>query len=206
MNNLLNLLFPEKCLFCGFTGSIFCPNCLSLCPRLKESKFYVGDLPVVSCFSYEGIVRKCIKLSKFSSKQFLALKRLTGYGLSLSDSFSSGIVVPIPLSKKRLRERGFNQAEIIAKLFSQKYKLPIDAKILVRSKITSHQYGLSKSQRHKNLCGAFEVRGKVSGMNIILIDDICTTGSTLLEAAKVFKAAGASDVAAFTLCRRIFKV
>jgi len=103
--------------------------------------------------------------------------------------------MPVPLSKKRLKWRGFNQAEIIANILADNFKLEIDAKNLKRIKNTKPQAKLNERERRNNLADCFSWLGdKLNGRNIILVDDVATTGSTLNECAKVLKQAGASEV------------
>jgi ComF family protein len=109
--------------------------------------------------------------------------------------FQNNLIMPVPLSKKRLKWRGFNQAEIIANILADNFKLEIDAKNLKRIKNTKPQAKLNERERRNNLADCFSWLGdKLNGRNIILVDDVATTGSTLNECAKVLKQAGASEV------------
>ncbi len=108
---------------------------------------------------------------------------------------SNTIVISIPLHKKRLRWRGFNQAEIIAVEFCQHFNLDLRSDLLIRKKHTAAQMKLKKKKRLKNLLSAFEYKGNnLKNRPIILIDDVATTGSTLNECAKILKQNGASEV------------
>jgi len=112
---------------------------------------------------------------------------------------------PIPLSEKKLRERGFNQAFLITKFFRRFFKFPI-ADFLIRVKETKPQAELkTKKDRYNNLKKAFKIKKEhletVSGVRVILVDDVITSGSTVREAAKTLKKAGASKVYVFALAR-----
>jgi ComF family protein len=114
------------------------------------------------------------------------------------------LIVPVPLSKARFIERGFNQAELIAKLLAQKTKMPMDTSSLVRLKHTQrHRPGMDKTARQRLVKEAFAVVSseKIKGKTIILIDDVLTSGATASNCAKVLKENGALKVYVLTLAR-----
>ena len=104
------------------------------------------------------------------------------------------LIVPVPLHSRRKRKRGFNQAEIVAKVLSENTEIAMEAGAVKRIKATIPQKDLGDKGRKRNIRGAFTVQKNVKGENIVLIDDIYTTGSTLDEAARVLKKAGAENV------------
>lgn len=112
------------------------------------------------------------------------------------------VFVPIPLSDAKLRKRGYNQAEILATELSKKFNFPAQ-NLLERTKETKTQVGLSNIARKINIKNAFELNTKYSirNTNVFLVDDVVTTGSTLLEAAKILKKAGAQAIFGLTLAR-----
>jgi len=112
------------------------------------------------------------------------------------------IIVPLPLAIWRKRWRGFNQAEILAKIFSEKLEVPLLG-TLKRIRTTKVQKDLNREERIKNILGAFSLRSEVDIKNkkILLVDDVITTGVTLREATKVLKRNGAGDVWCLTLAR-----
>jgi ComF family protein len=112
------------------------------------------------------------------------------------EPFKGGIVIPVPLYRRRERERGFNQAELIASGLDR----PMNSHLLRRRKNTPSQTGLSRNERKRNLAGAFEVRGGVTG-SVIVVDDVYTTGSTMNEIARTLKRAGAERVEVLTVAR-----
>jgi ComF family protein len=110
-------------------------------------------------------------------------------------NFKDNLVVPVPLSKKRLRWRGFNQAELLARKVAGKYRLALDGDSLIRIKHKTAQAKLDEIHRLENIKGCFSWQGgNLNKKNIILIDDVVTTGATLNECAKVLKASGAGEV------------
>ncbi len=116
---------------------------------------------------------------------------------------SRWLMVPIPLFSSKLRKRGYNQAEILAKELSKKFNLPFQ-NILKRARDTKSQFKLSKKDREANIKGAFKMENgewKMKNTSILLVDDVVTTGSTLLEAANILKRNGAKRVIGLTLAR-----
>ena len=232
MENLFNNIFPPKCLFCGKIEAHLCKSCLTKCNTLlggycivcdgktrygaTHKKCYKKGVPVqvISCFQYEGLVRTCIKRSKYNSKLFSAMKNLVRHGLAIvSDEIfqipkiREFIVIPVPSSQKKLTWRGFNQAEILADIFSKKFKVKKDRSILTRVSDTKAQYEIGREKRFENVKGVFRTSklgaAKIKGRKVFLIDDICTTGATLLETSKVLYQAGASQVRCFTLSKKL---
>ena len=112
------------------------------------------------------------------------------------EPFTGDLVIPVPLHSARERARGFNQAELIA----ARLGLRTAGRLLRRRKATPSQTGLTRNQRKRNLAGAFEVRGEVSG-TVIVVDDVYTTGSTMNEIARTLKRAGAERVEVLTVAR-----
>jgi len=110
------------------------------------------------------------------------------------------LIVPVPISWSSLKQRGFNQTELLARQISKNLGIPSDPEVICRIKDTPSQTGLSKEEREKNLLAAFQVRHghKIKGKNILLVDDVYTTGSTSRECTKVLLEAGADRVCVIT--------
>lgn len=110
-------------------------------------------------------------------------------------------IIPIPLHPSRLRERGFNQSQLLAAEISRQYKISLSFKNLIRARATEHQTLLSEKERWTNIYGAFRIKNpaKLAGKNILIIDDLLTTGATASEAALTLKSAGAKTVGILTL-------
>lgn len=227
VNSVLNTVFPTCCISCGKTGADLCMTCLGDSPLTeRESEKWIFPL-----YDYRHPpIKKAVWLLKYRSKKSIAsifaevmhgriLEELSD--LSVTQNFNNAILIPIPLSKKRYRERGFNQAELICKelikLNSEINLRSADAKaladrrgvdftlennVLIKSQDTKHQAHIeNRSERLKNIMGSFTVKNEelIKGRNIILIDDVTTTGATLNEAKKTLKKAGAKKVIAFTV-------
>lgn len=125
--------------------------------------------------------------------------------LSIMENFSAPLLIPIPLAPKRFKERGFNQAELLCRKLlenDQGQNLELLTGVLTKPKDTLHQASIKdRGERLRNLSGSFTIKDaeKIAGRNIILIDDVVTTGATLSEARKILKQAGARKVIAFTI-------
>ncbi len=180
--------------------------------RLKDTsktlnKRFLYPSQIVSPFIYEKNVRECIRLSKYSSRLFSCLKRLSFEGVNIvyewGVSFENFVVVPIPVSKKKENLRGFNQADIISKIFAKRFNLVVDTSILNRVKDKHAQHSLSREERFQNIKDSFLADKRVEGKNIVLVDDICTTGATFLEASKVLFQNGALEVKCFSLSKKL---
>jgi ComF family protein len=117
-------------------------------------------------------------------------------------NFKENLVIPVPLAKRRLRWRGFNQTEILGKIFAENYNLELNSRGLIRIKHKKPQAKLDEANRLKNVKDCFVWRGGDLGKrNVILIDDVVTTGATLNECAKVLKASGAGEVWALVVAK-----
>jgi len=230
----IDFIFPKKCVCCKKLGSYLCENCFSylsfeaksLCLLCNNPSFNNLTHPrchkkysIDGCFSalsYNKTAQKLIY--NFKYKPYLTdlknvLVDLFYESIIQNEQFQSQIkkgewvFVPIPLSSSKLRKRGYNQAEILAKELSNKFKIPVQ-NFLERTKETKTQVGLSNVQRKLNVKDAFEMSkypsassGFRKNCSIFLVDDVVTTGSTLSEAAKILKRAGAQKVFGLTLAR-----
>ncbi len=158
---------------------------------------------------YDGGLRELIHLLKYNGVRPAAnvLGRMMSEAfLDLGPKFDNGepIVVPVPLHSSKLKQRGFNQSELIAHAALKIVQLGrINAEILRRTRPTETQTGLTRDQRQRNIRGAFRVqhRNLISGKDILLVDDVFTTGTTVSECARVLRKAGAKRVFVATVAR-----
>lgn len=164
-------------------------------------------LLIASAAPYEKLLRELIQRLKYHDDRLIAtdLASLMNNALMLlREEFplESSILVPIPLSFWREFRRGFNQAALLAELISKRHSLALNKKALRRRKNTKAQHSLSKAERIKNLSGAFTANQKLlHEKQVILVDDVFTSGTTINEAAQVIMNAGATKVAAITVAR-----
>ncbi len=148
---------------------------------------------------YEGALSDAINHLKFSGVKRLA--KPLGSLLFVFDSSGFDGIMPVPLSIRSLRERGFNQSLLISRVISKKLNVPLLMDNLWKIKETPPQIGLSARERLLNLKNAFQVKGNIQGLRLLLVDDVMTTGTTVTECSKVLMRAGAKEVTVLTLAR-----
>ena len=210
-HKLLTILFPSPCLRCGILGEPLCSRCFEALP-FHPHKRMVEDLSTVSAYLYEEKSLLADLIYPFKYSHQADIFRIFVPGLRetlrlLSVNVEDLILVPVPLHKSRLLERGYNQAELLAREVAKDLGCRV-ALLLRRSKDTGFQSHVKrKEERKENMVGAFEVcgGGKLGSAEygqIVLVDDIVTSGSTLLACAQVLRAAGAETISALTLADR----
>jgi ComF family protein len=207
LDQVFSLIFPDRCLGCGTGDSLLCVDCLRNMPpaeRPTESWIYPA-------YDYRHKnLRRALWLFKYRNRRRLAqiiapsiYERLIEEMADLRafHNFTDPLLVPIPLSLKRARQRGYNQAEIIAKEIQRISNWELVSGVLIKTRETASQAKTkNKKERLGNLKGSFGIKNpeKIKGRNIILVDDIVTTGATLNEARKTLKQSGAKNVIALT--------
>ncbi len=211
-NFLYELFFPKFCLNCKREGSFLCQDCIALFEisgfhQVFKTK-YLDDLyfpleyknplikKLIQNYKYEPFIKE---LSKPLSSLLFAHLQLLDRPLSLHKR----IMIPVPLGKKRLKWRGFNQAEELAVKLSSLLSIPVVKNVLIKKHNTIAQIKLSGDERRKNLSGAFicQNKSKIKNKKILLIDDIYTTGSTLEATAKTLKNSGAKEVIGIVIAK-----
>lgn len=201
IDRILAILAPHDCLSCGTEGNLFCQNCLFALPSVSLKQLANPDLEFVgSATTYEGAAKDLIWKLKSSGAQEAA-RIMARSMLPLLPTHENLLVVPVPTATTRIRQRGYDQALLLAKEISRQSRLPW-FKVLVRHG-QAHQVGAGREQRVHQLSTAFRVKNvqRVKDANIILIDDVVTTGATLETAAKLLKQAGAAHVDAITFAQ-----
>ncbi len=227
---LLDLAFPAVCAGCGWEGEALCGRCRpALDARLNRPAGELLGLPCVLpapllqlewCAPFRGIVRSALHALKYSGERRLALPcgeaaaerwRRTGAG--------GDLVVPVPIHGDRARQRGYDQAVLLASVVARRLDLPM-ARVLQRCRATTAQFDLNRAERATNVAGAFRLQpettwrvdagqrspirhgvGPLAGRWVLLVDDVTTTGATLAACATVLMAAGALAVSGLTVAR-----
>ncbi|UCV07290.1 ComF family protein [Dechloromonas denitrificans] len=218
----LNDAFPGSCLLCGSDSpdALLCPACTAdlpappsaCCPQCAEQTTYgercgacLKDPPhfdqTLAAFHYDFPVNRIIQALKYGHQ--LAVAKWLGYQLAALIKPGEQLIVPLPLHPERLRERGFNQSMEIARGVGKQLNLPVDHCSLFRNRPTPRQADLPLKERRKNVRGAFECTADMTGKNILLIDDVMTSGATLNECARVLKLHGAAHVTAVVAARAL---
>jgi ComF family protein len=221
---LLDLIFPARCAACDAPGEApFCAVCADTlvplgagCPlcgapadeallpsikprrckpcRLRAPPFAQASSP----WLHGGALAEAIHRLKYEQREELAEPLgvlFDGCGVPKSD-----LIVPIPLHPKRLRERGFDQARLLAKAAARRFGLRM-APLLTRTRDTGHQVGRDRVARERNVRGCFVADERARGLRVCLIDDVLTTGATAAAAASALLMAGAARVEVRTLAR-----
>ncbi|HVZ67523.1 MAG TPA: ComF family protein [Patescibacteria group bacterium] len=238
---LLDIIFPKKCVNCRRFGEYVCHNCIVKieysdnysCPVCLRPSIngmtHNGCLKrggidgVVSITNYNNIVKKLIfrlKYPPYIKALAVIISKVLIEGLIQNESFYkfleeyNPVIIPIPLSEKRLRTRGYNHAELIGYYVAQYFGLKLNTDLLQRIKDTKPQYKLNKIERFENLKNAFEITNiykksknlsvaKRIPESVILIDDIATSFATLKAASSVLKKNGVKRVLGVTFAREI---
>lgn len=199
----IRFITGSLCPVCGTTFSNS-PAENHLCGNCLENKTYFSCARAV--VSYETIILHAIHQFKYGnniSVGALLASFMADFSFPDVDFTDYSLIVPVPLHIKRLRQRGFNQSLILARALAKKWQIPVNFSLLKRHKFTETQTGMNKTERKQNIKGAFEVRDKenIAGKNIIIVDDVYTTGATVNECAKILIKAGAQKVTVLTLAR-----
>lgn len=201
MNSLIqsitSFLFPKQCYLCKKSGETLCSTCLrSILPPLDTPHHFI-----YSRYTYKDKrLKKVIHAIKFFHRKDLLAPLSRELAVLLPKKANNLVLVPIPMPFYRRILRGYNQSELLAKSLSALCGVPTDLSLLKRRRspvrqVTTH----NKKERLRNQKNTFMITQKLAGNSIVLIDDVTTTGSTLLEARKVLLDGGATSVIAITI-------
>jgi len=221
----LDWLYPPSCGGCGAWGARWCLECIQktieimppICPicgnpnskneeceRCRISPPLFTSLRSYSVFG--GSIREAIHKFKYKHEIGLgeALSRLMITKIEKLN-WSLDLITSVPLGLVRFKERGYNQATLLARPIALFYKVPFSSQALSRVRETRTQVGLSVVERNENMSGAFQAKyGLVRGKNILVVDDVATSGATLNACAKALLENGASKVYGFSLARAVY--
>lgn len=230
---ILDTLFPVSCISCGKDDEWICEKCLNkislkniqVCPYCEKritpngytcfdckKKLSLDGLLVATSYR-DKIISSAIHLYKYRFVEDLshALGNIILRTISNSDLPLPDIIIPIPLHKRRLRWRGFNQSELLAEYLGKKitpgFPIEVSNNLIRRIRYTEPQMKIkNKLQREKNIRNAFEIPRKISdkikNKRVLLVDDVITTGATIFECAKMLKKSGAGEVFAIVIARQ----
>ena len=202
---LLDLIYPPRCAACGTRGVRLCGACVAQCVPLPVQR-RPRALPASSAlqralgiYPFEGVVREAIHVFKYNGERGLAVPLAAL--LAAHRPLEADALAAVPLHAERQRERGFNQAALLAQELGRIWGIPL-VTTLIRVRATDHQVGQSARDRSANVQGAFVWDSQTPPpARIVLIDDVLTTGATLIACAEALCAAGASEVEGLTLAR-----
>ena len=211
IDNILNLIYPPVCGLCEkICNEYLCKKC-----EIKINKYKINSIrrvkdkyfdELICVFKYEDIIRDTLIKYKFHNKAYLYKifskiiiknKKICGF-LKNYD-----IIIPVPISKKRKIQRGYNQSYLIAREIARYMNIKYKNKCLIKQKDTIEQSKLNKNERKTNIQDAYRVikKEKLFNKNVILLDDIYTTGSTVNECAKMLKKAGANRIGVLAIAK-----
>lgn len=221
-NKLIAIILPNRCLYCNqfiAEEEIFCDLHKNKIEFIKNSainqnnheEFYFDQLS--SIFLYNEYIAKIIFNLKYYDQIFLKKKLgelLAKNLMNIENCHEYDFIIPVPIHKKRLKERKFNQSALLAKEIIKYHKnIKFYSNFLIRTKYSKAQAKLTKQEREKNLLSSFEINKKyqniIKNKKIILVDDVFTTGSTVNNCAKILKKYGADKILILTLAKTILK-
>ncbi len=221
----LDLLFPQHCVGCGKEGEFLCYSCRQSLPRITPPLCPVCGRPqpsgilcpscvswsakidgIRSPFRFDGAMREAIHQLKYRNLRALAVplaKLLHDY--LITDPMPAEVLVPVPLHQKRLRERGYNQSSLLARQLGKLADLPIVDDCLIRQRHATPQARTATvEERQSNVTDAFACRDhRLRDKQVLLIDDVSTSGATLDACAAALKASGATSVWGLVMAREI---
>ncbi len=204
LSELFDLLFPIECLGCGEIGRDICDRCIhEFRPAKRQHYDWLLSLGNYRDPTIKKILWHIKKLPNERAAGIIA-KVFARTILNRPHDPTEWTFVPIPITRKRFRERGFNQSLMLAQALGAAFDLPVTTQCLVKHRETPKQgTASSRAERKKNVIGSFRVdtshTGLIAGKNVILVDDVTTTGSTLAEARSALLEAGARRVLAWTV-------
>lgn len=202
---LLSIFFPERCPYCSDVirpCEMCCEECKDKIPDNTYKKKISGVYEVLSVVPYDGIFKGAVLKLKFKKREQYAYQLAKLMAEKLIKEFeilSFDVITYVPLHPADLKDRGFNQCELLAKHLSEIVKIPCEA-LLKKTRKNEPQHTLVASKRKKNVEGVFRPLNKalIKSKRILLIDDIVTTGYTLGECAKILEENGALEIYAMT--------
>jgi ComF family protein len=219
------LIFPPVCGGCGRTGFRWCPDCQARVPRVAEPICEKCGIPIrkaglcEKCQSNPPVYRLMRSWAVFDSPIQNALhtlkyrRNITGFGDALATQmadfvrslyWSLDLIVPVPLGRKRLQERGYNQVALVARPLAYELGLVYAPNALWKMRETRSQVGLNMLERKENVSKAYQAHPlAVKRKSVLLMDDVATTGSTILACTEALLSAGAQEVYALTIARAL---
>ncbi|MBE5949407.1 MAG: ComF family protein [Lachnospiraceae bacterium] len=225
----LNMLFPRRCPICSDIampkGELVCSECVDNIPYIRGPRCYRCGKELrderteycfdcskhtmyyergVSLFRYNQVMRRAMDGFKYKNRReyadFFTTELIRVYG-DVLQNWEADAVIPIPIHKSRWRIRGYNQAELLAEPLGKFLQIPMETKLIVRTRKTKPQNKLNDKERQKNIEGAFKIQENVVQLKkVILVDDIYTTGSTINACAKLLREAGVEQVYFACIC------
>ena len=221
VGQVVELLFPLSCVVCRREGRFLCDTCGTGLPKLGEHRCvscanpeYARLCPwcdseppyyetIRAPYLMDGPVREMVSGLKYRNLRAWAphMGRIMGAHLAF-EPLPADVLAPVPLHRRRERQRGYNQSDLLAREVSRWTGIPLEPRILARTRDTAPQVSMSSNvERRRNIEGAFECTGSVEGRKVLLIDDVVTTGATMNACARALMEGGAEVVWGLSLAR-----
>lgn len=202
-----DILFPVRCPYCECVidkTEYACEECKKAFPSPAFQKYAVGGYTCISPFPYDGIFKRAVRKFKFNNLGGYAKQLAFPLVQSIIECYQTSnfdIITCVPMHKKRLKKRGYNQAELLAKECAEIMNIPY-CDTLEKHRENLEQHSIKASQRADNVKGVYRIIDKelVENKNILIIDDIITTGNTLGECARILTKSGCNSVSCAVLC------
>jgi len=206
--SVLDIFFPKNCLECSKSGKYICEQCLLKVEPANTRYFNIGELTSInSLWRYEGVVRKAILKLKYNFASDVSTELAEVFLDNFENkNIKKAVLIPVPLHITREKWRGFNQANILGRPISTGMSWEYEQNLLTRKLASKQQVGLAKEDRLRNISGKFaaiapnEALAKWGEHQIILFDDVWTTGATMREAANTLKRTGFKNIHGLTVC------
>ena len=230
---IIDLIFPKKCIICDKHDcqNEICTECWVKIKFISQPSCFICSTPflyeeekeaicapcivnkpnydrAIAILEYDDASKKIIHKFKYNDQLHILnyiVNLMTNIGKEIFNNID--MIAPVPIHKYKLLKRGYNQSALIAMNIASRKNLPYLPQLLIKSKNTIAQTGLKKSQRISNISNSFKLNHKfyanLAGKNILLIDDVITTGSTINECSRVLKKEGANKIFVLTLAKKI---
>ena len=227
-DKIIDAVFPRRCPVCGEIvrekGHLICKSCIGGLPFVKSPYCIRCGKEIISsddaycddckcerefvsgralCNYTDNMANIILKIKYGNKREYIEgfAKLLTIRYKKFIEAANIDCIIPVPLHSSKQRQRGFNQSEILARCLSKYLNIPVYTKYLYRVKKTKDQKGLNRNERLHNLDNAFVVKGFLKEVkNVLIVDDVYTTGTTIEKCAKILKDAGANEVYFLTIC------
>ena len=211
IQQIINYIFPNVCGICGkIDQDSLCPKC-----RLKIKQIISPKIEKMGnknfqylayLFKYSGIIREKIISYKFRDHSYLyeTFSKIIIKNKKICRFIKNyDIIISVPIHKKRFKQRGYNQSELIAREISKTLGIPVERDVLVKVKNNTAQSTLNRAERVKNTINVYSINNipKIKNKKVLLIDDIYTTGSTANECSRMLKQAGIAEIAVLTIAK-----
>lgn len=202
-DKLLDLIFPPRCAGCGRVDYGWCPRCqkqLAAIPLEVIERRVFNQLDLAATGWHSGKLQRAVQALKYEGVTDLSQPLGERLAMALLRiGWQVDVIIPVPLYHDRLRQRGYNQADLLAEALAEHLSIPCQPRLIKRIHATRPQVGLTRQERLQNVVNAFVTHKAVAGRRLLLVDDVSTTGATLVACEQSMLRRGASAVYGLTV-------